>query len=262
MKKAGLLSIALVFAFSLTAFGAVVEIGGPGSVSLSDSPYGEQGLLSEGELATATFGYVVNPDLGGGMTLTLTVTNTSPAVTGTESPVVPDAPVISNLFFSVPSAIVGMNLVSAGGVDASTAGWDFSFDQDGTPSSGFGFLRNEFDAGVEGGPPQGPVIASIYDPNIFDGVGSPVASPLDFVFELQFAGDIIPSGFTADWFADRILLGSPDYIAAADFQSGANAGSGLVTNVVPEPFSVVLLMTSLGALVAGRKRLGANGRNL
>jgi hypothetical protein len=118
---------------------------------------------------------------------------------------------------------------------------------------------NEFDAGIEGGPPSGPVIASIYDPDILDGPANPVASPVDFIFELQFAGGAIPSGFSADWFSNQVILGSPDYIAAAKFQSGADGGSGTVTNTVPEPVSMVLLATSLGALVAGRKRFGKNG---
>jgi len=245
-----LLALALA-ALPVSAQASVIQIGGPGSVSLSDPPNGPLGLLSEGETATATFDFALS-----GSTLTLTVTNTSPAVTGTESPTVPDAPVISNMLFSAPSAVTGMSFVSAGGIAGNLTGWDFIFDPDNAPSSGFGFLRRVFDVGLEGGPGPGspdPVIASIYDPNISDSPGDPIASPLAFVFNLTFGGGI-PAGFSADWFVDNTILGDPDYLAAAKFLSGANGGSGTVTNVVPEPATLVLLVTGAAAAGFGKYR--------
>lgn len=249
-------AVAAFLLFAAVANAALIEIGGEGAISTSDSPYGELGLLDGGEVATATFGFVVNPVLGG-MELVLTVTNTSPAVLGTDAPIVPDAPVISDIFFSIPSQIVGITLETAGGVAAGASGWDFAYDPDATPSSGFGFLKSVFDVGMEGGPdPVGldPVIASINDPDIYDGPGDPLPSPVDFVFSLMFAGGVVPTGFSADWFCDNAILGYPDYIAAAKFMSGANGGSGTVTNVVPEPATVLLLLTGVSALGAVRYR--------
>jgi len=253
--------LALVFAAFLaaSASGAVLEIGGPLAISTSDPPYGSEGLLSEGEVATATSGYVVAPD-GSGLTLTLTVTNTSPAVTGTESPTVPDAPSISDIFFGVPASVETMTLLTAGGVSGSLSGWQFNYDPDATPSSGFGFLKGVFDSGLDGGPGgdlPDPVIASINDPVITDEPGDPLASPVDFVFDLGFGAGGVPSGFSADWFCDAEILGYPDYIGAAKFMSGADGGSGTVTNEVPEPATLVVFLTGMFAsAAAGRMRRG------
>lgn len=251
------LAALLVVAVCLPASGAIIEIGGLGAISTNDSPYGELGLLDQGEVATATFGYVVTPSATGA-TLTLTVTNTSPAVTGTEAPVIPDAPVITDIFFSVPSAVDGLTFVSVGGGSGGSSGWDFSFDPDGNPSSGFGFLKNVFDIGLEGGPggdAPDPVIASVNDPDLTDNPGDQLASPVDFVFELTFVGGVYPPGFSGDWFCDQVVLGYPDYIAAAKFISGADGGSGTVTNMVPEPASMVAMLMGLaGAAALARKR--------
>ena len=237
------------------AFGSVVYIGGTGAISTSPNPNGPLGLLDGGETATAELAYAL--DLGGATKmLTLTVTNTSPAVLGTQALLVPDAPVISDIFFSVPtSAITGMSLFTANGLPAVQSGWDFFFVTNGVPDTGFGFLKKVFDAGLEGGPGPGspdPVIASEFDPNIFDGPGDPLASPVDFIFSLTLA-DPLPAGFNADWFADSDQLGSPEYIAAAKFMSGANGGSGTVTDIdsyqlVPEPAGLVSLLSGLGLL--------------
>lgn len=252
-----LASVAIAFfAVCVPASGCILEIGGLGAVSTSDPPLGDLGLLDGGEVATATFGYVVTPTATG-VTLTLTVTNTSPAVTGTESPTVPDAPVITDIFFGVPTEVATMTFTSAAGVAGGSSGWGFSFDPNGNPSSGFGFLQNVFDVGAEGGPGPGepdPVIASINDPDIFDGPGDPLASPVDFIFELTFVGGTIPSGFSNEWFCDAAILGNPDYIAAAKFISGANGGSGTVTNFVPEPASILALAMGLMAAGAARRR--------
>lgn len=250
------LAALLVAAVCLPASGAIIEIGGPGAISTNDSPYGELGLLDAGEVATATFGYVVTPSATGA-TLTLTVINTSPAVTGIEAPIIPDAPVITDIFFSVPSIVDGVAFVSVGGAEGSSSGWDFSFDPDGNPSSGFGFLQNVFDTGLEGGPGAGspdPVIASVNDPDLTDNPGDQLASPVDFVFELTFVGGVYPPGFSGDWFCDQVVLGYPDYIAAAKFISGADGGSGTVTNVVPEPASVVAMLMGLVGAALARKR--------
>ena len=250
--------VLILLAASVPASGTILEIGGEGAISTSPSPYGEMGLLDMGEVATATFGYVIVPTATGA-TLTLTVTNTSPAVLGIEAPVIPDAPVISDIFFSVPQVISGVTFISAGGTAAASSGWEFTYDPDGAPSSGFGFLKSVFDVGLEGGPdPVGldPVIASIYDPDIYDGPGDPLASPVDFVFELTFVGGVLPPGFTSDWFIDNVVLGYPDYIGAAKFMSGADGGSGTVTNVVPEPATIVCVLGGiLGAAALRRKRM-------
>lgn len=233
----------------LTASASVISIGGTGAIS-TDSVYGSQGLLSGGETATATFDFTVS-----GSTLTLTVTNTSPSVPGTDVPT-GDAPVISDMFFHVPSAVVGMDFLTAAGVAGASSGWDFIFSPDHTPSTGFGFLKKVFDAGLEGGPGPGspdPVIASINDPNIFDGPGDPLASPVDFVFTLAFLGGSAPVGFSADWFVDPDILGAPTYLGAAKFMSGANGGSATVTDgdgppPVPEPAALVSLLAGLALL--------------
>ncbi|MHC4712229.1 MAG: PEP-CTERM sorting domain-containing protein [Planctomycetota bacterium] len=246
----------VLLAASVPASAAILEIGGLGAVSTSDPPYGDLGLLDQGEVATATFGYVVVPTATGA-TLTLTVTNTSPAVTGTESPVIPDSPVISDIFFSVPEIVASMTFVSASGTPGASSGWDFSYDPDGNPSSGFGFLNSVFDVGAEGGPGPGepdPVIGSIYDPDLTDSPGDPIASPVDFVFDLTFVGGVYPVGFSGDWFCDQVVLGYPDYIAAAKFISGADGGSGTVTNYVPEPATVVGLIGGMLGIAALRKK--------
>jgi len=255
-RRHALAAIAVI-AVCLPASGAIINIGGPLAVSTSDSPYGDLGLLSAGEVATATFGYVVTPD-GTGATLTLTVTNTSPAVTGTESPDTPDAPVITDIFFSVPSVVSAVTFVSVDGTAAASSGWEFAFDPGGQPSSGFGFLKTVFDVGLEGGPdptPPDPVIASIEDPDLTDNPGDQLASPVDFIFELTFVGGVYPPGFSGDWFCDQAVLGYPDYIAAAKFISGADGGSGTVTNEVPEPATAAaVIMGMVGALALARKR--------
>jgi hypothetical protein len=248
----------LIVLLPLMALGSVINIGGTGAIS-TDSVYGSQGLLSGGETATATFDFTVS-----GSTLTLTVTNTSPSVPGTEVPT-GDAPVISDMFFHVPSDVIGMQFLTGAGVAAASSGWDFIFNPDHTPSTGFGFLKKVFDAGLEGGPGPGspdPVIASINDPNIFDGPGDPLASPVDFVFTLLFLGGQAPAGFSGDWFTDPGILGDPVYLAAAKFMSGANGGSATVTDGVdggghqaPEPAALVLVFTGLLAAIAGRRRL-------
>jgi hypothetical protein len=251
--------VAIVFAAPLAAPDCILNIGGTGAIS-TDAVYGDEGLLSGGETATATFEFTVS-----GTTLTLTVTNTSPAVLGTDAPVTADAPVISDMFFHVPSVIDAMTFVSGAGVDAASSGWEFIFDPDNTPDTGFGFLKKVFDAGMEGGPGPGtpdPVIASIEDPDITDGPGDPLASPVDFVFTLSFLDGEIPAGFSGDWFCDYEGLGSPDYMAAAKFMSGANGGSATVTDgsghgpgpVVPEPTTVVLLVTGIVGLFGYGRR--------
>lgn len=240
------------------SWGVVLDIGGVGAISTNDPPYGELGLLDGGEVATATFEYAV-VYTASGADLILTVTNTSPAVTGTDSPLIPDAPVICDIFFSVPTAVDMVEYVSSGGVDAALTGWDFSYSPDGEPSSGFGFLKSVFDTGLDGGPGgdvPNPVISSIYDPLMSDNPGDPIPSPLEFVFALTFEGGVVPVGFDDTWFADPAMLGYPDFTAAAKFISGANDGSGTVTNVIPEPASVVFLLTGMMAAVAARYRGG------
>jgi hypothetical protein len=261
MFSKGLVMAAVVVlaVLPLSASACIIPIGGPGAISTDDT-YGSQGLLSGGETATATFELTLS-----GNTLTLTVTNTSPAVLGAEAPVVPDAPVISDMFFSVPSAVTGMTFLTGGGVAAASSGWDFVFSPDNAPSSGFGFLQKVFDAGLEGGPGPGspdPVIASIYDPNIFDGPGDPLASPVDFTFALSFLNDTMPAGFSDEWFCDVTILGDPDHVAAAKFMSGANGGSATVTDpppiVIPEPTTIALFAT--GLLAIGFRRSRSNKR--
>ena len=246
----------------LTAPASVINIGGTGAVS-TDSVYGSQGLLSGGETATATFDFNVS-----GSTLTLTVTNTSPSMPGTEVPT-GDAPVISDMFFHVPSAVEDMVFLTGAGVVGALSGWDFIFDPDKTPSTGFGFLKKVFDADLDGGPGQDspdPVIASLNDPDLTDGPGDPkLASPVDFVFTLLFSGGQAPVDFSGDWFTDPDILGDPVYLAAAKFMSGANGGSATVTdgvdyvvNPVPEPAALLLVCTGLLGLAAGRRSLSIN----
>ena|GEM_PF-5105301 len=242
-----------VLVISAAAPASVVNIGGAGAIS-TDGTYGSLGLLSGGETATATFEFSLS-----GSTLTLTVTNTSPCVPGTEVPT-GDAPVISDMFFSVPSVVTGMNFLTGAGVDAALSGWDFVFDPNYAPATGFGFLKKVFDVGLDGGPGPGspdPVISSMYDPNIYDGPGDPLASPVDFVFTLNFLGGSPPVGFSADWFCDYGQLGNPSYLAAAKFMSGANGGSATVTNGdghnIPEPSALVLLLVGIFTAAVSRR---------
>ena len=237
---------------------SVVYIGGEGAVSTSDEPNGSLGLLSNGEVATATLEYSVN-EIGGTAYLTLTVTNTSPAVLGTEAPTTPDAPSISDIMFNAPCVVSNMTLLTVGGESAADTGWDFAYDVNGEPGRGFGFLKAEFDAYADGGAPgdPAPVIASIFDPDLTDGPGKPtLASPIDFVFTLSFVGSQIPANFCADWFVNKDTLCLPTYIAAAKFVSGANGGSGTVTDdppLVPAPASLMLLLAGLAGVAVRAK---------
>jgi len=242
------------------AAGSIVDIGGTGAISTSSPPNGPLGLLGGGEVATAELVYSISTS-GGVTTLTLTVTNTSPAVFGTDAVSVADAPVISDIMFSVPTDVTGMTLTTVDGVSASTTGWDFAYDPDAEPSHGYGFLKNNFDAFVDGGPPgnPAPVIASIHDPDINDGPGDPVASPVMFVFTLAFTGGSAPIGFSADWFVEGNRLGDPTYIAAADFKSGANGGSGTVTGTGRPLFPTVPAPTALLSVFSGLALLGGFG---
>lgn len=250
--KLGVLSLTVILAvLPCAASASVVQIGGVGAIS-TDGVYGSQGLLSGGETALALFDFSIS-----GTTLSLTVTNISPAVLGTDAPLVPDAPVMSDMFFLTPSVITGMQFLTANGGPATGSGWIFTYDPNDTPSHGFGFLKKVFDGGLQGGPgtptDPDPVIESVYDPDITDGPGNPkLASPVVFTFALSFFNNEIPSGFGGNWFTDRTILGDPEYLAAAKFMSGANGGSATVTDGVqpiPEPASVALAL--VGLLTAG-----------
>jgi len=253
--------VAAVVAFSMTAAGSVVYIGGTGAISTSDPPEGPLGLLSGGEVATAVLDYEVTSS-GQDMYLTLTVTNTSPAFLGTDTGAGIDAPEISDIMFCAPSVVTNMTLLSVDSVAASAAGWGFAYSQNHEPGSGFGFLKNNFDAFVDGGPPApSPVIASIFDPCLTDGPGSPtLASPVSFIFKLSFAGVAAPEGMTDDWFVNKQILGNPTYVAAAKFMSGANGGSGTVTDgeafplPVPAPASLLLALVGLAGIRAGFRK--------
>lgn len=259
LNKTQFLVALFLLAAAVPAAGSSVQIGGPGAVSTSDEPYGSLGLLDQGEVATAIVCFVVTPTVGGAE-LTMTVVNTSPAVLGTESPLVPDAPVLVDILFSMPSVVETVELTIAGGQPASISGWEFTFDPDQAPSTGYGFLKSTFDGFVDGGPGSGspdPVIASVFDPDMTDEPGTPYPSPQDFVFALTFEGGTYPSGFSGDWFCDPVILGSPDYVAAAKFISAADGGSGTVTTTtIPAPGALALGMVGMG-LVGLVKRLRA-----
>jgi len=255
-------AVFITLAIPIAAFGSQICIGGCGSCS-TDYPDGPEGLLSGGETATATLEYAL-VDEDGVTKLILTITNTSPACCGTESPDIEDAPVISDVMFCAPGCISSIALDTVQGEAAADTGWEFEYDPNALPSSGFGFLKGNFDAFVEGGPPgnPAPVIGSIYDPCITDGPGKPtLASPVEFVFTVEFCDGITPAGFCSDWFVNKVNLGSPEYVAAAHFMSGANGGSSTVTSllvpVVPEPASILLVLCGMAGVafkVHGRRR--------
>lgn len=256
----GLIAALIVLGISFSAAGSVVYIGGEGSTS-TEYPEGPVGLLSGGETATAEVEYTVTCTVTGGV-LTVAVTNTSPAIFGTDAVDVADAPVISDIMFRVPDCITGISLQAVNGVAATGSGWDFSFNLGNEPESGFGFLRGEFDAFVDGGPPgdPAPVIGSIYDPDFTDGPGNPtLLSPTEFAFALTFSDDCVPDGFSDTWFCDREGLGSPSWLSAAKFMSGANGGSATVTDppnapTVPAPAALVSLVGGLVPLGGSRLR--------
>ena len=259
------LAVVLLFVMAAGATASSVHIGGIGAISTSDEPYGSLGLLDGGETATAILDFAVSGS-NGDVFLTLTVTNTSPALLGTESPLIPDAPVIADIFFGIPGQVDMMSLLTVDGESASTAGWAFIFDPDAAPSSGYGFLKSTFDGALDGGPGAGdpdPVIGSIFDPDLGDEPGVPNASPVAFLMMVTLERTL-PSGFNADWFCDPASLGYPDYIAAAKFMSGANGGSGTVTDgvTVPLPGGAVLGAAGLcGLLLAGRFKSWRARRN-
>lgn len=254
--------LALTVALAAACPGSVISIGGPGSISTSDGTSGSLALLDKGEQATALYEYAIASS-DGEVTLTFVVTNTSPAVVGSESEGQADAPCISDIFFSVPSGVTGMTFRTADGVNAAVSGWEFTFDPDAEPDKGFGFLMSRFDSWLDGGPPgsPAPVIGSLYDPDITDEPGSPVASPCAFVFTLAFGGGM-PAGLSDDWFVDASMLGDPAYIAAAKFMGGANGGSGTVTDrdtpPTPVPASLTLAVLGLAAAAAARRRTKAS----
>lgn len=256
MLKGIVAILALMVVLPLAADASVINIGGAGSVSTTDGAYGRQGLLSNGEVGTATLSFAitgVDHDI-----LSLTVTNTSPAAFGNESGSIADAPVISDIYFNIPPQISGMQLLSVGGSPTAQSGWDFGYAPGGEPSKGGGFLKKGFDVALLGGPGPGspdPVISSIYDPNPGDGPGDPVGTSTTFQFRLTFDGGHAPAGFVDAWFSNLSMLGDPKYLAAVKFQSGADGGSGLVTDngaggtpIIPEPIEVVSLVWGLSLL--------------
>lgn len=255
-------AFAAVLAVSAGASAAVIDIGGTGAISTDDT-YGSLGLLSGGETATATLEFAVTCDMGVA-TLDLTVTNTSPAALGTDALVVPDAPVISDIFFAVPTVVTGMTFAGVNDSSPTGTGWLFTYLQDGEPDSGFGFLKTKFDAWVDGGEPNSPApfIGSVNDPDLTDGPGYSIASPVKFTFLLAFAGGTVPAGFCQADFLDDDALGSPDYLGAAKFVSGANGGSATVTGLLssdppigtPAPPAVILGLLGLAGVFAVRKR--------
>jgi hypothetical protein len=257
-----MVAFAAVLAVAATGTASVIGIGGAGAISTDDT-YGSLGLLSGGETATATLAFVVTCDTSTA-TLNLTVTNTSPAVLGTDALTVPDAPVISDIFFSVPTVIAGMSLTGVDDASPTGTGWVFTYLQNSEPDTGFGFLKSQFDDWLDGGPPNdpAPVIASENDPDITDGPGVPMASPVKFTFLLTFSGGTVPAGFCATDFFDEDALGNPKYLAAAKFMSGANGGSATVTGLevsdppptVPLPPAVVLGALGLACAWASRRR--------
>ena len=257
-ESKAILTLTALLVICSPAWSAVMQIGGPGCVSTSDPPWGALALLCGGEKATADVEFDIS-STDDGAVLTLCVTNTSPAVPGADMSGIADAPVICDVLFGVPEVVTGMSLRTVNGAAAASSGWYFEFDPDSCPGTGFGFLRSDFDGWLAGGPPgkPAPVIASIYDPDITDGPGDAVASPVYFVFLLGFGG-AVPSGFSADSFCDGACMGDPEYMGAGRFMSGANGGSGTVTasvqQVVPAPGAAVLLLAGLAGLAVGRRR--------
>ncbi len=263
-RKAHFLVVLLLVIFAARADASTIHIGGAGCISTSDEPYGSQALLDGGEVATATLDFNVTEG-SGSVFLAMTVTNTSPAVLGSESPDVPVAPVIVDVFFSVPSVVGMMSLLEVNGEDASATGWEFVFDPENVPARNYGFIRSTLDGGIygAGNPSDGrSVISSIEEPDREHNSWVVYASPVDFVMSLSFDNGV-PDGFSGSWFTSRSLFEDRSYLAAAKFISGADGGSGTVTSVVPLPGGALLGAVGLCAMALRRRfRSWRTGRDV
>ncbi len=200
----------------LAAQDSVIVIGGAGSFGSNGSS--NPGTLSDG-FTFASARLVFDWD---GMTsqLTLTVENNSPVFGGVPNPVLTD------VFFNVPSGVTGLSLASQSGSGGATPSWTLSFDDDlGTnpnPNGADGFgaynVMISTGGGVQGG---------ISNPNA-DTLGVPagtnVEGPATFVFNAT--GNL--AGLTAFDFNSRLSQnppGSQSFVGTAKFQSGGYAGA-------------------------------------
>jgi hypothetical protein len=210
--------LALGVAFAQSPSTATMWIGGPGTLGTNGSA--DPGTLSDGSAATATIDFGYDPSTA---LLTVTVTNTSPVVSGTNTPVA------GEIWFNLPMriALTGATLVSQAGSGGAAPGYFLFVDPD--PYDG---------APVAPLPPFGSFAAVLVPPAGGGiarpgGIGTPSgATEGPVVFTIQVSGST--SQVSAE-FSKRLYssvepgapLGSHAQHGAIGFwNGGAGAGSG------------------------------------
>ncbi len=202
---------------ALSAQDSVIVIGGANSFGSNGSS--NPGTLDDG-ITEASARFVFHLDTLASQ-LTLTVENTSEVLAGIPNPVLTD------IFFNVPTAITGMSIASQAGSGGATLAFELNFDEDlssdPNPNGANGFGAYNVKLCTPGSGVQG----AIANPDA-DTWGTPpgslVIGPATFVLDLT--GDL--TGLTAFSFTSLLSVnppGSHAFVGAAKFQSGGVAGS-------------------------------------
>ncbi len=224
---------ALVLVLPLTVHAQTtskVIIGGQGSCA--STGFNNPGLLDDGATpgeAVYTFTLdTLNSEL------TLVVDNTSPVTSGDPNPVITD------VYFNLPSAITGISLTSQSGSGGAAPSYSLATNK---KADGFGFFSVELSngGGVSGGI-SNPSADTLGVP-----AGSNVVSPVTFTMELT--GNL--SGLTAASIVGTFSTSAPNKpaVAVAKFQAGGPMGaSGFIAEgYCMTPATMTTLGTGCGA---------------